>query len=158
MPLLTDAKDAIKQRLAGACKRVQEIREEKRKLAPAYERYIALQEELRQQEKRIDRLAGLIGPDHFVDVATEDKSDAIGETVEAHTSIRQLRDELALWAAMQEYLSYAREARIQDIQLFLDSFGITASREAIESALRRHPEIFKARKKNREKFISLKGI
>jgi hypothetical protein len=158
MPLLTDAQDAIKQRLAGACKRVQEIREEKRKLAPAYERYLVLQEELQKQEKRIDRLAGLIGPDLFVDVAIADKSDAIGETVEVHTSIRQLRDELLVWEAMQEYLAYAKEARIQDVQLFLDSFGIAASREAIESALRRHPEVFKTRKKSREKFISLKGM
>jgi len=157
MPLLTDAQRAIKHRLAAACKRVQELRKEQNELASAYERYLVLQKELRQQEKRIDRLAGLIGPDFFLETELGDKSSVIGETVESHTSIRQLRDELALWEALQEYLLYAEEARIQDIQLFLDSFGIQASREAIESALKRHPETFKSRKRGGAKFISLKG-
>ncbi len=157
MPLLTDAQRAIKHRLAAACERVQEIRKEQDKLVSAHERYLVLQKELRQQERRIDRLAGLIGPDLFLETELGDKSDVIGETVESHTSIRQLRDELALWEALQEYLLYAEEARIQDIQLFLDSFGIRASREAIESALKRHPETFKSRKRGGTKLVSLKG-
>ncbi len=157
MPLLTDAQRAIKHRLTAACERVQEIRGEQNKLASAYERYLVLQKELRHQEKRIDRLAGLIGPDLFLETELGDTSNVIVKTVESHTSIRQLRDELALWEALQEYLLYAEEARIQDIQLFLDSFELSASREAIESALKRHPETFKSRKRGGTKLISLKG-
>lgn len=157
MPLLTDAQQAIKHRLKAACERVQEIRKEQDKLISAHERYLVLQTELRQQGKRIDRLAGLIGPNLFLETELGDKSNVIGETVESHTSIHQLRDELALWEALQEYLLYAEEARIQDIQLFLDSFEIKASREAIESALKRHPETFKSRKRGGTKLISLKG-
>jgi len=157
MPLITDAQRAIKQRLTAACQRVQEIRAEQDKLSPAYERYLVLQRELRQHEKRIDSLAGLIGPDMFADAALSDKTDAIGETVELNSSIRQLRAELPLWEAIREYLLYAEEARIPDIQLFLESFGITASREAIESAFKRHPETFKTRKRGGAKLASLKG-
>ena len=138
MPLLTDAQRAIKQRLLAACERVREIRTEQEKLASAYERYNILQKELKQQEKRIDRLAGLIGPNLFLAAEIEDKSNVIGDTVETHTSIDQLRNELSLWEAMTEYLSYAEEARIQDVQSFLESFGIVASREAVESALKLH--------------------
>jgi hypothetical protein len=156
MPLLTDAQRAIKQRLLAACERVRELREEQKTLASAYERYIILQKELKQQEKRIDRLAGLIGPNLFLTAEMEDKSNMIGDTVETHTSILQLRNELSLWEAMTEYLSYAEEARIQDVQTFLESFGITATREAIESALKRHPETFKTKKRGGTKLISLK--
>jgi hypothetical protein len=157
MPLITDAQRAIKQRLTAACQRVQEIRVEQDKLSPAYERYLVLQRELRQHEKRIDSLAGLIGPEMFADAALGDKTDAIGETVEVGSSLRQLREELPLWEAIREYLVYAEEARIPDIQLFLDSFGIAGSREAIESAFKRHPETFKTRKRGGAKLVSLKG-
>jgi hypothetical protein len=156
MPLLTDAQRAIKQRLLAACERIREIRTEQEKLASAYERYNILQRELKQQEKRIDRLAGLIGPNLFLAAELEDKSNVIGNTVETHTSIEQLRNELSLWEAMTEYLSYAEEARIQDIQSFLEGFGIVASREAVESALKRHPETFKTKKRGGTKLVSLK--
>ncbi len=156
MPLLTDAQRAIKQRLLAACERVREIRTEQEKLASAYERYNILQKELKQQEKRIDRLAGLIGPNLFLAAKIEDTSNVIGDTVETHTSIGQLRNELSLWEAMTEYLSYAEEARIQDVQSFLESFGIVASREAVESALKRHPETFKTKKRGGTKLVSLK--
>jgi len=156
MPLLTDAQRAIKQRLLAACERVRELRIEQKTLASAYERYTLLQKELKQQEKRIDRLAGLIGPNLFLAAEIEDTSNVIGDTVETHTSILQLRNELSLWEAMVEYLSYAEEARIQDVQTFLESFGITASREAIESALKRHPETFKSKKRGGTKLVSLK--
>ncbi len=156
MPLLTDAQRAMKQRLLAACERVREIRAEQEKLASVYERYNILQRELKQQEKRIDRLAGLIGPNLFLAAELEDKSKVIGDTVETHTSLDRLRKELSLWEAMVEYLLYAEEARIQDVQSFLESFGIAASREAIESALKRHPETFKAKKLGGTKLISLK--
>jgi hypothetical protein len=156
MPLLTDAQRAIKQRLVAACERVRELRTEQKALASAYERYNLLQRELKQQEKKIDRLAGLIGPNLFLAAESEDNSGLIIDTVETHTTIDQLRNELSLWEAMVEYLAYAEEARIQDVQTFLEGFKITASREAIESALKRHPETFKARKRSGTKFISLK--
>ena len=156
MPLLTDAQRAIKQRLLAACERVREIRTEQEKLASAYERYNILQRELKQQEKRIDRLAGLIGPNLFLAAELEDKSNVIRDTVKTHTGIEQLRNELSLWEAMTEYLSYAEESRIQDIQTFLESFGLTASREAVESALKRHPETFKTKKRGGTKLVSLK--
>jgi predicted RNase H-like nuclease (RuvC/YqgF family) len=156
MPLLTDAQRAVKQRLLAACERVRELRAEQKTLASAYERYNILQKELKQQEKRIDRLAGLIGPNLFLAAELEDNSSVIIDTVETHTTIDQLRNELSLWEAMVEYLSYAEEARIQDIQTFLESFGIMASREAVESALKRHPETFKSKKRGGTKLVSLK--
>jgi hypothetical protein len=155
MSFPTVAQRVIKQRLLAACERVRELRTEQKTLASAYERYNILQKELKQQEKRIDRLAGLIGPKLFLAAKIEDPSNVIGATVE--TRILQLRNELSLWEAMVEYLSYAEEARIENIQAFLENFGITASRGAVESALRCHPETFKTKKRGRTKFISLRN-
>jgi hypothetical protein len=159
VPLLTDALDALKQQLTFECKRVQEIRIEKKRYADAYNRFVALQKELQEREGKIDELAGLLGGNRYLEAAEEDHSDAIGNTLEVHTPISKLRDELPLWKAIRWYVGYAGEARINDILLFLvDGCRIeNANRNGVESALRLHAETFNIRRKKREKFISLKG-
>ena len=125
MPLLTDAQRAIKQRLLAACERVRELRTEQKTLASAYERYNILQKELKQQEKRIDRLAGLIGPNLFLTAEIEDTSHVIEDTVETHTSILQLRNELSLgkrwWSTChtprkREFKTFKRFLRASELQ------------------------------------------
>src|ERR1700738_183586 len=91
MPLLTDAQRAIKQRLVAACERVRELRTEQKTLASAYERYNILQRELKQQEERVDTLAGLIGPNLFLAAELDDNSSILVDTVETPTTIDQLR-------------------------------------------------------------------
>lgn len=158
MPLLTDALDALKQQLASECQRVQTIRSEKKKYADAYNRYVVLQKELQERAMKIDELAGMLGPEGVLEAEKEDSSDAIGETIEVHTAISQLRLELPLWKAIRWYVSYVGEARINDVLLFLHALGIKdANRNSVESALRKHPESFVMRKAKREKYISLKG-
>jgi hypothetical protein len=61
----------------------------------------------------------------------------------------ELREDLALWEAMKEYLQHIPKARIAEMP--------NASRQAMESALKRHPETFKVTKDRRDKYISLKG-
>jgi hypothetical protein len=158
VPLLTDAIDALKQQLVSDCQRVLEIRNEKRKYADAYNRYVAFQRELQERATRIDELAGLLGPDGVLKAELEDQTDAIGNTLEVHTAIAQLRNELPLWKAMRWYVAYSGEARINDVILFLEALEVEgANRSAIESALRKHPETFSIRRAKREKYLSLKG-
>jgi hypothetical protein len=159
MPLLRDAVDAIKQQLTSECQRVLVIREEKKQLASAYNRYVALQKELQERSTKIDELAGMLGPEGTLSAMREDASEAIGDTLEVHTSIQQLRDELPLWKAIRWYLGYTGEARMTEVLIFLgDLHKKWESRNAVESALRLHPETFQVRKLNkREKHISLKG-
>lgn len=158
VPLLTDTLDALKQQLASECQRVQAIRSEKKKYADAYNRYVALQKELQERASRIDELAGMLGPDGALEAMREDSSDAIGHTIEVHTSMAQLRAELPLWKAIRWYVEYVGEARINDVILFLQALGVDgANRSAIESALRKHPETFSIRMAKREKYLSLKG-
>jgi hypothetical protein len=158
VPLLTDALDALKQQLTSECQRVQAIRSEKKKYADAYNRYVALQKELQERATRIDELAGMLGPDGALEAMRQDSSDAIGHTIEIHTSMTQLRSELPLWKIVRWYVGYVGAARINDVILFLEALGVDgANRNAIESALRKHPETFTIRRANREKYIGLKG-
>jgi len=53
----------VKEQLTSECQRVQEIRDEKKKHAASYHRYVALQKELLQRAETIDELAGILGPD-----------------------------------------------------------------------------------------------
>ncbi len=58
---------------------------------------------------------------------------------------------------MKEYLQYVPEARIAEMEDFFGAVKIpNANRQAMESALKRHPETFKIRKDKRDKYISLK--
>jgi hypothetical protein len=158
VPLLTDALDSLRQQLVSECQRVQAIRNEKRKYADAYNRYVALQRELQERATRIDELAGMLGPEGVLKAELEDQTDAIGDTLEVHTAIAQLRSELPLWKAVRWYVAYSGEARINDVILFLQALGVeSANRNAIESALRKHPETFSIRTTKREKYLSLKG-
>jgi len=157
VPLLADALEAVKQQLVSECQRVLTIREEKKQFVAAYNRYVALQKELQDRSVKIDELVGMLGPIGTEIAIKEDASDAIGETLEVHMDIQQLRDELPLWKAIRWYLEYAGEARINEVLIFLgDLRKKWESRSAVESALRLHPEIFQVRKVKREKYISLK--
>ncbi|MDR5726782.1 MAG: hypothetical protein RB191_04855 [Terriglobia bacterium] len=158
VPLLTDAIDSLKQQLVSDCQRVLAIRDEKRKYADAYNRYVALQRELQEKATRIDELAGMLGTEGLLKAEIEDHTHAITDTLEVHTAIAQLRKELPLWKAVRWYVGYVGEARINDVILFLQALGVEgANRSAIESALRKHPETFSIRVAKREKYLSLKG-
>jgi hypothetical protein len=59
---------------------------------------------------------------------------------------------------MKEYLQHVPEARIGEMEDFFETVKMpNANRQAMESALKRHPETFKIRKDKRDKFISLKS-
>lgn len=158
VPLLRDARIALQQQLVADCKRAQEIREEKDRLAPAYNRYVALHRELQGISTRTDELVGMLGPKGFVETMTGDATDVIGGTLEVHTPAAVLQNELPLWKAMRWFLEYYGEARMTDVLIFLGDLNLKwQNRNAVESALRLHPELFQVRKVKGDKFISLKG-
>jgi hypothetical protein len=101
----------------------------------------------------------VLGTTDYLQMLIDDIDSGIPTTSTAITP-DSLRAELPLWEAMREYLHYVPEARIADMEEFFGSeFGVNlngANRQAIESALKRHPEAFKTHKKGREKYISLR--
>jgi hypothetical protein len=68
-----------------------------------------------------------------------------------------LRAELPLWQAVQEYLLIVHEAKVGEIVSFFSEVGIpNTTRQAIESALKRHAKTFQTVKRGKEKLVSLK--
>jgi hypothetical protein len=161
MPMMNDAIKAMEQRLLHECKAIQNIRTEMEELAPAYNRFLDLQKELATRHKRINRIQAVFGPNGIKRIEEKDKSDVVGNTLEVWPSPAQLREDLVLWEAIFEYLSTVPESSVIDIQTFLSALGITVknkpiSRQAIESAIRTHSDVFRVIKRKGEKFVSLK--
>jgi hypothetical protein len=164
MAILTDAVDALKDQLKAKCERVYSIREEKKEHVAAYLRYVALDKELKDNSREIEELAGIMGANLVVDTQNENSTSPIMDAVEDRASMDdtsnsfRFRSELPLWKAIKWYVGYAGEARINDVLLFLNALEFAgANRNAVESALRVHPDDFNVRKLKNEKFISLKG-
>lgn len=156
MPLATDVVEQMKQRLLHECEQIQKARKEMAKLATAYNRYVDLKTAQERSMRRVQRIMAVLGPAESGDAMKADESDVIGETVEPVTTLS--RHDLPVWEAMKEYLLHVREARIAEIERFLyDAMALSnVNRQAIESALKHHPETFRTRRKKREKYILLK--
>jgi len=159
VPSHFDILEDMRQRLSHECKRVQAVREDMKGLAESYNRFLDLRDEWLRREKRIKRIVGVLGEAEHGDMMREDKEPNYPITTVVLTPASELRKELPLWEAMKEYLQYVPEARIAEMEEFFGFFGVNmenANRQAMESALKRHPETFKIRKQKREKYISLK--
>jgi hypothetical protein len=143
------------RRLEHECASLQPLRREMDKLAPAYNRYSDLKGEIESRSKRIQRLMGVLGEECLQALCGND------EPVASETNLQgdpdDLRADLSLWRAIREYLLIAGEAKVSDVQQFLEAMNFeSVSRQAIESALRSHYSVFRAVKRGRDKYISLK--
>jgi hypothetical protein len=147
----------MRQRLHHEVQRAQEIKERMEALAPAYNEFLDLRTEYSTRKARTGILYGLIGDD-----AHTTNSDWVedGARELAGGNDKTLREQLPLWEAMKEYLQYVPEARIGEMEEFFLHIGYDeGNRQAMESALKRHPKEFRVTrpKKKREKYISLQG-
>jgi uncharacterized protein YhaN len=148
--------EAMHSRLWHEETRLEQINERLKELTQNYNEYLDLQKEAVERQERIRTLFSLVGP--------MDVNAPMGREVEHRTAISllregvdELRTELPLWKAMQEYLSHVQEARIGDMEAFFQEIKYAeGNRQAIESALKRHPKVFKTRKAKGQKFVSLR--
>lgn len=156
--MYADVFNGLQQRLIHACNRVRTIRNRMTELAPFYNEFIDLRDQLKEYNEQINNLKGVFGP-AYPEVMLGDKSDVIGETSEVTPSWMEMRDSLPLWVALREYLAASGEARVGEADEFLNHLNFpNVRRQSIESALRRHPETFRVRKVGKEKYISLKHM
>lgn len=157
MAMFGDTVPAMQQRLLHECESIRNIRREMEKLTRAYNRFVDLREQLAGHEDRMQNIVAVLGPDMFIQTVKQDESDVIGNTVEISPSVRQLREAQPLWKAIREYSRIVREAKVREVREFLTHLGVKGvNRQAIESALQRHPKTFRVVKRGRDKFISLK--
>lgn len=147
--------DQMRDRLRHEYEKMRTAEQRMKELASCYNEYIDLRDETAKRRERVLRILAMVG--------SHDLSAPGGEPIlePAATafisSTEELRANLPLWEAMQEYLSHVKEARIAEMENFFDSMGFhEGNRQAMESALKRHPEVFRTRKSKREKYISLR--
>jgi len=65
-------------------------------------------------------------------------------------------DDLPLWEAIAAILEQVSPIQICELQHLLDQFEKKVSRQAIESAIATHKELFETHTRSREKFVHLK--
>jgi hypothetical protein len=153
--MITDVEELMRRRLVHECQEIETARQEMKKVADAYNRFVDLNRELAKRERRLTRLVCVLGPSGLKPLHDEDQK-KFGEAIKTF-SVAWLNQDIPVWEAMNEYLCHVEEARINEIEDFLVTMGVKhVNRQAIESALKTHPEVFKTRKVRREKYISLK--
>lgn len=147
--------EAMLSRLRHEVQKVQELEVKLRELASQYNEFLDTQKEAKERKKRIELLVGIIGEHDWTAHIGKDFANRGLKGLQIDEA--KMRGQLILWEAMREYLSYVPEARIDEMEAFFRSFGYgEGNRQAMESALKRHPDVFKTRKQKREKYISLK--
>lgn len=134
---------AIESRIRHDDQEAKRIVGEIAELSDTYNRYLDLQSQLSAHERSSEKLKALLGTGP-IPLGEQDR-----ETEE-------LRSELELWEAVEQFLRFVPEARLREIVEFLEATGIKTSRQAIEACLRAHPKVFAVRVKKRVKFISLR--
>jgi hypothetical protein len=148
----SDITESIRQRLSTDSKRLDSVYKEMNKLRRAYQRFRELTIEEKAIRERQLRALALIGPELDQGTIADLTVDDI-----ATLSVSQLRDKTALWELVAEVLEHTGETRIFELQTMLTQFNIRPTRQAIESAIETHKDIFEVRKEEREKYVSLKG-
>jgi len=150
--------ERMKQRLQYEFKAIAASRDRIKADIEAYHRVRDEMSQLARRERRINTIVGVLGSNACAEYSKEDEAFDFAFTLEV-PSTKEPRENLSLWEAMKEYLQHVTEARIGEMEDFFDAVGMpNANRQAMESALKRHPETFKVRrdKSKREKYISLK--
>jgi hypothetical protein len=154
---LSEALEQIVQQLTNQAERTKKIRDEMEELRPSYTKFLDLQRELKERQNRMRRIIAVLGPKMF-DITKSDDYFVENEWDCPHDDPEELRENLSLWQAVETFVSINGPSRVGEIQEFLDSVDIdSVSRQAIESAVNRHPEVFKTISKNRERYITLRG-
>ena len=146
-----DAVQTALRRLRHEKQEVRKLSKETERLSKAYNQYLDVQNQYRDRLKSIEKLKALLGSYILLPQGVEDQSD-----LDESTLINTARNNLELWEAVQQYLRLVQEARMNEILAFLSEVQIKATRQAVEACLKAKPKVFSTRKKNREKFISLK--
>jgi predicted transcriptional regulator len=120
----------MKQRVEYEHRQIQNIGDELAKLADAYNRYLELAESMSDKVDFLNRLETIIGK-------TKDVQD------------------LKLREILKVYLTFVPEAQVADILGFFEWAGYKSTRQAIESTIKTHKDIFIVRKDGWDRFISL---
>jgi hypothetical protein len=147
---------AMRSRLEHDHKQIELLEAKQAELSNAYNQYLDVQAHIREHERSIEKIGGLVSDCLFGNVENPDTPDE----AERQEKIFRWRKNLELWEAVEQYLRFVpdRESRVREILDFLELVEFDCSRQSIEAAIKAHPKVFRVQKRKNEKYISLKGV
>ena len=142
----------LRDRFLRECRHLTEIRDEMNRLSELYFRYCDLRGERERVRALIVRIHGVLGK-YSPPVSPEFAKEISHRPVMSDETRRDLK----IWEILELFLS-AKEgkASIRDFQGFLSFMEIDATPQAVESAIKVHPELFETQTEGREKFLALR--
>ena len=144
--------EALKSRLKDDGEALDSIYKEMNKLRSAYNRFRDLTEQERTIRERALRLSALLAPE----LSQSDLADIFADDVATIGSVQEIRDRISLWEMIAVVLEQTGEVRVFELDMLLTKFDIKPTRQAVESAIDTHRNVFSVRKKGREKYVSLR--
>lgn len=154
---MRDANHAIYsmyRRFLRECRRLRANERELKKLSDAYFRYRELLHEQQQIRILILKIFGVLGV-HSPDVTPE-----LAQLISpCPVTSLEAQEKLKLWEVLELFLSSVdRRATVTDFRDFLFKLGwpVEVTAQAVDSAVKAHPDVFKEELDGREKFLTLK--
>lgn len=156
MRLKQDVYQRLQKRLVYECDKMRAARQRMNELSSQYNEYRDLAEGLNESTKRMSYIIGLLGPARFGETAEADDALCLRELSESDA--QRQREKLRLWRAIREYLRETPgKSKVGEIEEFLTWIGLKGvTRQAIESALKRHSDWFKVTKQGHERYVELR--
>jgi len=146
--------NSLYARFVYECKLLKTSSAEMEKIADSYFRYCEL---LREQEKRRNTILKIFG---ILGVHSPDVSEKTAKSI-SPLPVRScdVRDSLKLWEILELFISAADKATVSDFNHFLFTLDLPkASAQAVDSAIRTHPEVFQEKLEGNSRFIALRSI
>lgn len=155
MPGIPHVYDAVQHQVELDAKRLGAVNRELETLHEKYLRYRELLVERSSLEDRLRVNFSIVG-----NIAAGERKRLLDDLrVDEGLAISDVEEErrtIPLWKVIGEIIKHTEKVRIVDLEIQLQAFGYSVTRQAIESAIKTHPSVFRDTKRGREKFVSLK--
>ncbi|MFY9979373.1 MAG: hypothetical protein WA252_10140 [Candidatus Sulfotelmatobacter sp.] len=146
---IQDVQEALRQQWKDNEQELHRIRDEQNKLRAAHIRFLNLEEEAKRRMATLQRVGVLLAQRGEGEIEANARKLGLD-------GIDFLSD-ISLWEVLVEFLKLTGEIRVVDLHLALrELYSKDVTRQAIESAMRTHSELFKFKRSGREVFVSLK--
>lgn len=147
---------ALKEQLKQDQQEINHVFKELDKLHGVYLKYRSLEEKKRELRERIGYTLAMLSFNQERGLDNTDFTD-VALDADIEESAEELKKKLPLWGAIVQVLRQkGSEMQIVNLHESLKWLGMGVTRQAIESALQTHRELFKITRRGREKFVSLK--
>jgi predicted metal-dependent hydrolase len=147
-----DFHEAMMRQFREYSSRISALNKELGELRPAFLKYREASAQLASLGESFQVMAGILS--RTLDEKTVAEFDANPGI--AIKNLKQEKKNTPLWKVIREFARQVIEIRIVEIEIRLKTYGYSVSRQAIESAIDTHEDVFRSARKGRERFVSLK--